>query len=789
MDIKKPKFWILGIALIGASLYLQTINYGYSADDGIYSYFNRVTKTGLENWTELFQYGSMNFIEISPSNTSIYRPFTLLTFAIENALVGEFKGGVGHGVNVVLYFFLLWVLGLLLLELFRKRKIPDWVAILILMLYAVHPIHTEVVASVKSRDTLLSALFAFSAILIWVKSYPKISIPKWLGILVLFFFSLISKEESVPLLALVGCVSWFFFRENLTKSLGSVLPFLIPVGVYLGLRAMILDPVDLSYTSTVNSIMYGAQGGDYLATNLYIYLQYLKLLFFPHPLSWDYSFNQLSIQSFASLWVWFSIILFGALIYVAVKGFKERNLFSFGIIFYLTSFSIFANLTTSLIIGSNLGERFLFIPSLAFSILIVLVLHSLGEKYWSQKSPWIAFLILIPFLIGFSWKTYARSQVWESNLTLSASGVETSPKSWRTHMMYAEELRLNGNKLKVENPDSAQVFFQLAETHFAKSFEILGAKNSVPQYLSPFAEVLLALGDSTQAESIFLRSIEKAPKIHYAWFKLGMIHFQRGEFEQSRDMYLKALEADKPDYYATYKNLAQAYFRLDQNQEAIVAFEKSKSYKEDPETDKLLAYLYSQMGMLDKVSTLNVQDSTFSVEETQFLVQLRRGNDAYSNKRFAEAIKFFSEVEVEYEQYDGRSRFPNYYAAFGKALIEMRDTTEAKKKFTLAYSIIPDNHVVLTNLGIISLLKDKRYSQAEQYFRAAVNANPEDPFSARTNLGTALIMQRKEQEAIQVFEDALNYGSSRAVISNLYLLNKAIGNEERMNYYLNQLNQ
>lgn len=52
-----------------------------------------------------------------------------------------------------------------------------------------------------------------------------------------------------------------------------------------------------------------------------------------------------------------------------------------------------------------------------------------------------------------------------------------------------------------------------------------------------------------------------------------------------------------------------------------------------------------------------------------------------------------------------------------------------------------------------------------------------------------MILQRKENEAIQVLEDALNYGSSRAVISNLYLLKKATGNTDRMNYYQNLLNQ
>jgi tetratricopeptide (TPR) repeat protein len=789
MDIKKPKFWILGIAMIGAALYLQTINYGYSADDGIYSYFNRVTQEGVGEWTELFKYGSMNFIQINPSNTSIYRPFTLLTFAFEYAIVGDFNAGVGHGINVFLYFLVVCIIGFLFLELFPKRNLPIWLLLLILILYAVHPIHTEVVASVKSRDTLLSSLFGFLAIFLWVKSDGNLSVWKWIGVLFIYFLSLISKEESIPLLALVGLIAWFFQKKSIGESLKSILPFLIPVSIYLVLRSIVLDPVNSSLNSTINSVLYGAEGSDHLATNLFIYLQYLKLLVFPHPLSWDYSFSQLIIQSFSNPWVWVSLILFIGLAYIAYDGFKKRSLFSFGILLYFATFSIFANLTRSLIIGSNLGERFLFIPSLAFCFLIGLGLFELINRKWSAKSGQISFLILLPVFLLFSWKTYSRSEVWESNLTLSASGVETAPKSWRTHVMYADALRIQGIGKKKENVDSAQVYFKKAIVHFNKGFEILGEKNPVPQYLSGFAEVLLESGDSTKAEVIMNQSMAQAPKYFYPWFKMAFLEFQRGDYEKARDLYLNALKSERPDLYATYKNLGQSYYQLGDYTNAISSFEKSKEQKEDSEVDKLLGYLYTKEGMIEKAKALNLGDSTLSFEETDFLVTLNRGNDAFSKKKYAEAISLFREVEDEFQDQATIDRFPNYYAAFGKALIETSDTLEAKRRFLKAYEIDSKNPVVLTNLGIIALLKDKRYPDAERYFKAAVESNPEDPYSARVNLGTSLILQRKEKEAIKVLEDALNYGSSRPVLGNLFLLNKAIGDTERMNYYQNLLDQ
>jgi protein O-mannosyl-transferase len=251
----KPIFWILFISFLGAALYFQTYNYGYSGDDGIYAYFNRVTQKGLEEWTELFKYGSMNFISINPVNTSIYRPFTLLTFAIEYQVFGEFNASNGHILNVILYFGLLLILGEFLLILSEKKNLPVFVPLLILALYAVHPIHTEVVASVKSRDTMLTSLFAFSAILLWVSSGSKVKMLKQVGVGILFFLSLISKEETITLLALVFLIAYFFQNKTVVQSAKEVLPFLIPVILYMVFRGLVLDKAATTYDSKINSIL------------------------------------------------------------------------------------------------------------------------------------------------------------------------------------------------------------------------------------------------------------------------------------------------------------------------------------------------------------------------------------------------------------------------------------------------------------------------------------------------------------------------------------------------------
>lgn len=787
---QKPIFWILLIALFGALLYVQTYDYGYSGDDGIYAYFNGVTQKGLEEWTELFKYGSMNFIQINPVNTSIYRPFTLLTFAIEHQLFGEFKGGNGHVFNVLLYGGLLVILGLLLVKLCCKKNLPIILPLLVLALYAAHPIHTEVVASVKSRDTLLASLFAFSAILIWINAENKMTVPKMVLVGFLFFMSLISKEESLPLIALVALIAYFFQHKSVWAAIKGTLPFVVPALVYLLIRAVVLDSASTTYDSKINSILYGLSSGERLATNLYIYLEYIKLLVFPHPLSWDYSFAQLDVQTFKSPAVWLSLAFFGGAIYLAYRGFKTRSLFSFGVLFYLASFSIFANLTSSLIIGSNLGERFQFIPSLAFCFLVVYGLYLLAQKYQPEKVRLLLILVLLPILLAFSYKTIDRSKVWENNLTLSKSGIETAPKSWRTHVMYAEELRMRGKEIEKTSLDSAKPYFEEAIREFDLSNEILGKDNTVSQYLNALGEVLLGYGDSVRAVQVLEESVRKNPTAYYGWFKLAMLNYEEGNYDKAEEYYLKSLKADRPEFFPNYKNLGLTYMRKGETVKAIAMLEKALEYQDDSGAKVTLAYLYSQVGNIEKALEYQASDSTGrTVEETAFLFAMSEANSAFQRNDFARAAEKYSQCEAGFEEYGGDEKYPTYHAAYAKSLIETQDTLAAKKHFLKAYDANPKNPVVLTNLGTIYFLKDKNYPVSERYYREATQANPENPFSAYMNLGSVLLAQRKEREALPVLEKALEYGSSRAILGNLYLLNKSLGNEERMNYYQGLLNQ
>lgn len=783
----KKFLWIVLISFLGVAIYFKTYNYKYSADDGIYSYFNSATSQGLDKVGDFFKYGSLKFINIDATNSGTYRPLTLLSFGLEKQIVGAFNPSYSHTINIVLYFFLLVAIGLVLVQLFHYKKVPILVPLLILLVYAAHPLHVEVVASVKSRDTLLCSLFSIVAIYFWLKNNQTSSFWIKLAYGILFFLSLLSKEESLTLIPVVFLMSWYFLNENFIKSIKNTIPFAIAAVVYLTIRQIILDPPTANYNNIINNVVFAAQGQEHLATNLYIYIYYIKLLILPYPLSWDYSFNQISIKTITDGWVLFSFVFFLGLLYLAFKGFKKRTIFSFGILFYLCTFSIYSNFFASITIGSTLAERFMFVPSLGFCIILVYGLYAVLVQFKSNKTLPLLFSIGFLIAVVYSLNSHNRIPVWKDNLSLLYSGVKTSPKSWRTHIMLADELRQQAVALAKDTvlaktiKDSSQQMFKKAVSEYNKGYAILDNNAKVSSFLQGLGECYIHLKDTASAKATFLKS--NNPKLFYSLFKLGMISFYEKDYQAAVKYYQKALQADMPDYFSTYKNLATSYLMLKEDKNAIDAFKNALEYGKSDEINAKLAFLYTRIGDKDKAKTYLIKNSAIPVDNSNFYQTMTLGNTAYSQNNYAKAIAFFEKCYPDFDKMGGVAKYPDYLNTYAHALLQTNNFLRAKTIFKQLVNSSPKNYFALKNLGFIAFQYEKNYPQAIQYYNQSLQANAPDYFQSYSNLGTIYLIQNQTNLAIQNYELSLKYGSSSTIISNLYLLWKSKGNQEKMEYY------
>ena len=145
-------------------LYANTFHHGYVFDDDIAVRKNALVQQGLAGLPGIFSHGYLygfNGLDY------FYRPVALATLALEGQVFGN-DPRAHHAVNIILFASCSALFYLLLVALFRgshERGLGDvpavsgWVPLVAALLFAAHPIHTEVVANIKSRDELLCLVF------------------------------------------------------------------------------------------------------------------------------------------------------------------------------------------------------------------------------------------------------------------------------------------------------------------------------------------------------------------------------------------------------------------------------------------------------------------------------------------------------------------------------------------------------------------------------------------------------------------------------------------------------
>ena len=229
------KYGVYLIGLLTFCLYYPTISYDYNLDDQLVTqgqdYAERdlpvshYTSYGLDSLSRIF---AEPYYQDGAGNSYGFRPIVHMSFALEHEFFGE-SAAVSHTINALLYALLSVMLALLLRQLF-----PQWeyaIVLLATLLFAVHPMHVEVVASIKNRDEILALLFFLFGwhLLIRYSKHPKLSI--FIGV-ACFALSIYSK---LSLLFMPGVVVLFLLRHE-KFSLGDTMLYMLGVLGVIALR-------------------------------------------------------------------------------------------------------------------------------------------------------------------------------------------------------------------------------------------------------------------------------------------------------------------------------------------------------------------------------------------------------------------------------------------------------------------------------------------------------------------------------------------------------------------------
>jgi len=531
------------------------------------------------------------------------RPVLMLTFVL-NYKVNSLHVTGYHIVNLLLHLLtsciLFYILNRTMILIYRKGNYCF--SLISTLLFAVHPLATESVTYISSRSSLLSAFFILLGLFFFIIAYggDDFKRPHSFLSLLAFVLAVGSKEISIifPLLVLVYD---FYFLLSKDKKEEKLKYFYAP-SFFIALLLIFIKFRFVFKLASPDS----TQRNFYfhIITELSIIPKFLFKFFIPVNLNIAHYFPlENSIFSFS---FFFSIILWGALLFIIKTSFKHWRLLSFSLLWILITILPFILFPLS----DLMSERWLYLSLAGISFFSVSLFIKL-ENYSFKRALIISGSLLV---ILFSAATYDRNNDYKSGISLWTDAVEKSPRNARAQGNLAYSCQMAGFPYKAieyyEESLKIDPFYPATYYNLGTIYQGLGNLPKAVDYyrkdlrLNPrdfeaysnLGIIFQNAGNPDRAINYFLSALKLKPSSAEAHSNLGMAYMSKGKIDKAIEEYESALSV-KPESAEIHNNIAIAYAYKDLTGEAIMHFKKAITI--NPEFARAhfnLAALYKKLG-------------------------------------------------------------------------------------------------------------------------------------------------------------------------------------------------
>ena len=543
--------WGIVIAIIAFALYANTIGHDYALDDSGAITGNRYVQQGFHGIINLLK---VDFWHFSNALLGYYRPLSLITFAIEYHFVGG-NPHVSHFINCLIFAFSGYMLFIVLNKIFNSYNAIF--SFLIALLFIAHPIHTEIVANIKGRDELLSF---FNVLLMLWFALKFIDTQKIIYIVLSLLFcylGILSKETALTGVLLLPVFLYYYKNYTIAECLKKSILYLVIVILFFVQKKYLLGTLSGIIPSDIVNYPY-TKGSIKLPTTFMLFAFCLRLLIIPHPLRYDYSFNQIPAVGFSNVWALLGVILFiMGLIFTFRQALKKTTLGFALSLFYIT---LIPSLAFTILRGGIFAERFLFFPSLGFCIAIVfgavallkvdIVASASPIVTWLKANNKLILLVLLVFTL-YSFKTVSRNLVWKNNLTLFSADVKTGKNSaqnqnhFGNQYVYLASIEKDPAKKKEYALTAIEALRQSLKIYpkFGESYYLLGLTYQI------------IIPDNDSAIYYYNKAIETAPGYADSYYHLGIVYQNMGKNNVASFYYNEAVKYN-PEYLEPKKAAA-----------------------------------------------------------------------------------------------------------------------------------------------------------------------------------------------------------------------------------------
>lgn len=364
---------------------------------------------------------------------------------LDQALWGDWAPGF-HLTSLLLHALAAALAGLAAFAVARSRR----VAALTGLLFAVHPVHVEAVASFANRKDLLAMIFAASALILWRgDGRPTL---RYAGAWVCYGLGLLSKEVAVAalpgmlfladLLALPGNLG--LWRERLRRALLRILPLLLT-----GILAAVWIAGRLPHYFTAEAIRSTTEERLHSYTQVLgnaaaAVLDQARLLGFPWHLSVDYPARMEVALSHPRALLGLSVLAAWAVGAAFLARWNPAA--GFGMAWTAVMYVPCSNLIP--LTPFFIAERYLYVPSFGFCLAAAALLH--WQRHETARRPlWMrtgaAVLPILLISLGAA-RAIARNRDWRNEHTLWTSALQAGSDTWRVRLNLGNSFLSQGDR-------------------------------------------------------------------------------------------------------------------------------------------------------------------------------------------------------------------------------------------------------------------------------------------------------------------------------------------------------
>lgn len=537
------------VAAAAVAVYANALANGLVVDDQYQIVANPWVRS-LANVRAVFSSGVWDF---DGRISSYYRPMMYVFYSLVYAVAGTAPWAY-HLLNVVLHAGTAVLAFLIARSLLPSQADRDpWgsaPALLVGLLFAVHPIHTEAVAWAAALPDLSFSFFylaAFYLVIRGAERYVNLALA-----LAAYAVALLSKEPAItlPVLLLV----YWALREG--RQLGIVglvkrlLPWLVVSAAYLVVRQLVLGNVAPQVSSvTLSTSEYILTAGALLGRLLRAAVFPTQLNFWPvfvpvrSPWSFDAALALVTIGAWAAFLAW---------------AVRRRALVP---VIALT-LSVLPVTPALLLRSLNLGvesafaERYVYLSSFGVILLAGWAVAALQPAH-RQLARSLAVVLALLAVVGAA-ATVQRNPVWKNALSLWGDAAAKSPGSGVANVNYGFALMTAGQT-------------ELGQRYVARGVSL--APHLVQRTMRR-AVSNAQQGRSADAILAFHNVLVMDPRSAEAHYNLGVLYEERRQNDRAVSEYLAAIALD-PTAANAHNNIGILYFTMGQPEQGLRHLEEA----------------------------------------------------------------------------------------------------------------------------------------------------------------------------------------------------------------------